>query len=194
MVGISEDDKPFIYHMWLAGNLVYLSLPCPHLVPKHRSLGSNIKWCSVHTLCVSDMYLFVVVTWIQVTPGYWHKMVLCPHTGHLILHVFRHQFLSEVVVSYGCAMRGIASKLTRNASSQGFVCASMEAFVLVPNYCEGTWRRRVFILVPCGYPNRASKPGTKWSHGLKSPKFRIMNYCWFSFQSHGIFKRESHGS
>lgn len=121
MVGISEDDKPFIYHMWLAGNLVYLSLPCPHLVPKHQSLGSNTKWCSVHTLCVSDMYLFVVVTWIQVTPGYWHKMVLCPHTGHLILHVFRHQFLSEVVVSYGCAMKWIASKLTRNASTQGFV-------------------------------------------------------------------------
>lgn len=114
MVGISEDDKPFIYHMWLAGNLVYLSLPWPHLVPKHQSPGSNTKWCSVHTLCVSDMYLFVVVTWIQVTPGYRHKMVLCPHTGHLILHVFRHQFLSEVVVSYGCAMKWIASKLTRN--------------------------------------------------------------------------------
>ena len=74
------------------------------------------------------------------------------------------------------------------------LCASLEAFVLVPNYCEGTWRRRLFILVPSGYPNRASKPGTKCAHGLKSPKFRIMNYCWFSFQSHGIFKRESHGS
>ena len=39
----------------------------------------------------------------------------------MIKHVIRRQFLSELVVSYGCAMQSITSKLVRNVSTQGSV-------------------------------------------------------------------------